>query len=215
MQIPAIVHLGAVVFVCLLIAGCGTTPPPTAAPTSQFPTLSGPVVRRTLPPTWTPTPSPRPSATPTLTHTPEPTGTVNAAEICDALTADVGIEPGAIVRYSDPFVLNVALPLPDTSVELRFTGEDGSTNTFGVPGGRGGSFLLIFENLLPQPGPYTWALVVISPQYGDICAQSGAFTIRPLSPLRGEFGRLATWVATDFVPFTPTPTPAPTRETED
>lgn len=201
---------------CLLLAGLltgcgGTSPTATAAPTSRFPTLSGVVTRPPLPATWTPTPSPAPSFTPTITPSITPPATLSTDDICERLVAEIGINDGATYSYFDPFMVIVDFDVPDASVDVRFTArESGEVRGFEVPPGGSGSFLLSFDRLLPGDGDYMWNLSVNSAQYGRICQREGAFTIRALSPLRGEFGRLATWVAPGFTPFTATPTPSAT-----
>ena len=183
----------------ILLAACSSGPPPTPTITAT------PLVRSTLPPTWTPTASPSPappSATPTATHTLTPQPTLSPDEICAGFEVLYEIPPGARYDWDKIIPLLFTLESPDVTARFlavhRATGENQGLE---IPGGQ--SFVFEFPvNWLPRPGVYDWTLGVHSPAYGDICTRSG--TLTAVQPWLG-----AAPSATPAAEFTPEATAAP------
>lgn len=157
----------------VLLAACSSGPPPTPTVTAT------PLIRSTLPPTWTPTvtPSPAPpSATPTTTATLTPVPTLSADDICGGFTLLYEIPAGA--RYDWDKIIPLMFSIEAADVTVRFlavhraTGENQGAEIAG-----GQTFIFEFPvALLPRPGVYDWTLGVYSPTYGDICVRSGTLT---------------------------------------
>ncbi|MBL8161618.1 MAG: hypothetical protein JNJ61_06485 [Anaerolineae bacterium] len=181
----------AAVFCCLL-AACAA-PAPTATP---FPT-STPLPRATLPPTWTPTatatPAP-PTATRTATPTPSVTPTLSAEAICEQfwLVHNLVASPGRLlyIAWDMPITVLASTPASDLTVRLSFTPASGADGIGAdLPGGQ--SIGLNFPaRELGAPGQYAWSLMLISPQYGEICAQGGIFALTGRESTRAEERRM-------------------------
>lgn len=187
----------------VVLAGCGS---PAAVETSDAPAMSAtPLTRPTLPPEWTPTftvtPAP-PTATATLRPTATPMPTLTVADICREFTWETNFSPdpqtGGAHRFDGDGVVSVLATTPTVDLQVRFQLtiiETGETDYFDMPGGQMVG-LNYGVKYLPQPGTYEWALLVISPLYGEICRQGGEF------------------VVTSIVPSTATPTPTATSSPE-
>ena len=121
--------------ILLLGAACtpGITPTPTitpsVTPTARFSTHEGPIVRATLPPTWTPTPTPLPTetftptpVTPTLTPSPIP----DLASLCPSVQVISSFADGHVFQWSDTIEVFFGTPLtavadPDTGAPIPLT----------------------------------------------------------------------------------------------
>ncbi len=173
----------------LLVSACGAAIPPTPTPAARQ--IVTPAPRGTLPPTWTASPTASITPTPSPTRTPTPAPTLSAADLCAGfeLLAEFATERTYPWGGYIPLLAN----LPNRDTLLRFTAThrtSGSGTGFEVPGGQMISVEIRID-ALPRPGPYDWELSLVSPQYGEICQQSGTFAAR--------------W---------PTPTPPPTLTPE-
>jgi hypothetical protein len=159
---------------CALVglAACSGTPaPPTATPT--------PIIRATLPPTWTPTPTPgiTPTDRPTITPTAAPT--LTRADVCDRFSVTRTFEDGT------RFVHNAEIPLffgvESFEVTVRFVATQrytGENLGIEVPGGEMFGMSLAAARL-PGHGLYDWRLSVVSPVDGELCARTGYFFVLP------------------------------------
>lgn len=149
----------------------GTTAPP------RIPTIAGDD-RPTLPPTWTatftPTDSP-PTATITPSPTPTITPTLSETAICDAFFTVNNIKPGQVLAWKSKITIYLNAVPPDSKVRFvavnHFTQKNLGAD---LPGGQSNIMELAVSNL-PGTGQYDWTLVVKTPNYGDICKQSGWF----------------------------------------
>jgi hypothetical protein len=181
----------AAVFCCLL-AAC-TAPTPTATP---IPTLT-PLPRATLPPTWTPTdtatPAP-PTATRTVTPTPSITPTLSAEAICEQfwLVHNLLPAPGQLLYLAWEISITILASTPSRDLTLRvsFTPVNGADGIGAdLPGGQ--NVALNFPaSELGAPGQYAWELALLSPQHGELCAQSGTFVLTGRESTRAEERRV-------------------------
>src|SRR5690606_8221078 len=141
------------------------TPPVATSTPALFPTMAGPVMEATLPPTWTPTFTPSP-APPTATETPAPTltlvPTLTAAEICAGLTLFYEIPERNVFRADEVIPLALDIVAPDVQVRFLMTHRRTGENQ-GVELAGGQSYLYEFAvSWLPVPGLYDWRIYVIS-----------------------------------------------------
>jgi hypothetical protein len=191
-------RLPAAFFALILLAACTSaitpTPAPptqTLAPTSRFSTHVGPVVRETLPPTWTQTPTPLPTftatatpVTPTATATPAP----SLADLCSSFTLEHAIANGQVFRWTDTLTMVIGTPLraitdPESEalipLTVRFLARnplDGENLGVQLPGGQVAIMELpIYQ--LPEPGFYLWNAAVHGEGIGEQCAQGGWFAV--------------------------------------
>lgn len=68
-------------------------------------------------------------------------------------------------------------PARDLTLRISFTPTSGGTGIGAdLPGGQSIGLSFPARELGP-PGQYAWALTLISPQYGEICGQSGRFVL--------------------------------------
>ncbi len=185
--------------ILLLSAACtsGVTPTPTSTPsvtpTSRFSTHVGPIVRATLPPTWTLTPTPLPTATftptpvtPTLTASPIP----SLADLCDSLQVVSSFDDGHVFRWTDTIELFYGTPLtavadPATGAPIALTvhflathSDSGKNLGVEVVGGQIFGMELPADQL-PLPGDYTWQITVSGDGIDDQCLHSGTFSVLP------------------------------------
>ncbi len=199
--------------VALLFAACSpvvvtpTPAPPTAAltltPTLRFSTHTGPVVRATLPPTWTETPTPLPTSTPTATPiTPTATATPAPllADLCPSFTVTRRFTDGHIFGWSESLTLVFGTNLsavtdPATGkvipVTVRFLATnplDGKNLGAQLAGGQVAILELpIYQ--LPEPGFYTWKAAVYGEGIDEMCVQRGWFVVVRTD---GDLANLAT-----------------------
>lgn len=190
-----ITALGAV----FAFAACSATPTPTPSitptpmPTSRFSTHVGPVVRETLPPTWTSTPTPTASRTstptpitPTATATPVP----DLASLCDSFQFINSVADGHAFQWSDTIQMIYGTPLttvrdPDTGalvpLTIRFLATHTATGeNLGVQMDGGQVFgMELSVDQLPHPGAYTWRLAVSGDGIADQCVHTGSFFVYP------------------------------------
>jgi hypothetical protein len=183
-------------FAALLIcAACSGTPTPTpTTPASPTPTLhlsthAGPLVRATLPPTWTTTPTPLPTATltptpvtPTATLTPVP----SLAELCDSFTVDYAFDDGHSFRWNETIAMLFGTPFsavrdPATQRVVPLTVRWLATHrlsgeNLGVEVGGGQRFGMELPiSRLPRPGFYEWTVAVYGDGIGEQCRHTGIF----------------------------------------
>lgn len=182
----------------MALAACTSapTPPPatatlTPSPTSRFSTHEGPIIRATLPPTWTITPSPLPTSTPTatpVTPTMTPTAVPALADLCPSFTLTHALTDGHVYGWSETLTLVLGTEL--TAVTDPATGEtvplavrflatnplDGKNLGAQLPGGQVAILELpIYQ--LPEPGLYRWQASVYGEGIGDQCVRSGWFIV--------------------------------------
>ncbi len=185
--------------VLLLSAACtsGVTPTPTITPsvtsTARFSTHEGPIVRATLPPTWTPTPTPLPTetftptpVTPTLTASPVP----SLADLCDSLQVVSGFDDGHVFQWTDTIEVFFGTQLttvadPDTgaliTLTVRFLAtHSASGENLGAQLAGGQVFgMELPVDQLPLPGDYTWQIAVSGDGIDDQCVHTGSFSVLP------------------------------------
>lgn len=181
----------------LLAAACA--PPPadsSLTPTpGRLPTLDGPPVLRTLPPTWTPTFTPSPQPPPTDTPTPSPTATPALDALCEQFVASISVRPRQLIDWEGGFQMAFVNPWLATPIQFLAVHRRSGEN-LGVQFPPGGQYVIWFRaDSLPLPGVYDWTMSLLSPDYGPSCTQEGSFTVRP--PRRA-----------DSESATPTPAPA-------
>ncbi len=175
----------------LFLAACRPAPVPSALPppatetlapteTSRFQPYTGPLVRATLPPTWTPTfpPSPAPpTLTPTPTRTPTPAPTLTVAQVCDGFSVTDNLTDGQHLTTADNLTMIFGTTAPEGVI--RFLARlRGSEKNLGVqaPGGQMLEMQLALARL-PGPGTYDWTLLVHVDTYGDLCRRGGWFVL--------------------------------------
>ncbi len=183
----------------LLCAACtsGVTLTPTitpsVTPTSRFSTHVGPVVRATLPPTWTPTPTPLPTRTLTPTPvTPTPTASPvpSLADLCDSLQVVSGFDDGHVFQWTDTIEVFFGTPLTDVAdpktgapiaLTVRFLAtHSASGENLGAQLAGGQIFgMELPVDQLPQPGDYTWQIAISGDGIDDQCLHSGSFSVLP------------------------------------
>ena len=184
--------------VLLLSAACtsGVVTPtitPSVTPTARFNTHVGPIVRATLPPTWTPTPTPLPTetftptpVTPTLTASPIP----SLADLCDSFQVVSSFDDGYSFRWSDTIEMIYGTSLttvadPTTGAPIALTIRFLATHTasgenLGVQLGGGQIFAMQLPAAqLPSPGAYTWRIAVSGDGIDDQCVHTGTFSVQP------------------------------------
>jgi hypothetical protein len=166
----------------LLVACQPVTPTATqmVTPTGRFPTLAGPAVQRTLPPTWTPSPTATITLTATLTRTPTAIPTQTAAEICESFELLHDFTDRIVYGWGDYIPLLLTLHSPEGTAHFELTNrQTGDGRGFDFPGGSGVG-VEFWMNALPSPGTYDWTLSVQTEVYGAICEQSGTvIVLRP------------------------------------
>jgi hypothetical protein len=181
----------------LICAACsGTaTPTPTATlsptPTLHLSTHAGPLVRATLPPTWTETPTSHPTRTftpspviPTVTLTPVP----NLAELCASFSVDYEFPDGHTFRWGDTITMlfgttlsAVRDPVTQTVVPLTvrwLATHPLSSENLGIELAGGQLFgMELPVSRLPRPGYYQWKAAVYGEGIGEQCQQTGYFFV--------------------------------------
>jgi hypothetical protein len=171
-------------FLLIILPACSPAPASQTAaprPTSAFATVSGPVTRQTLPPTWTPSATATPSRTPTLTRTPTPVPTRSEADICAGFQLMHDFSGRLQYGWGDYIPIFAALDDPGSSLYFRATHRPSGEGTgFELPAGGQAVGIEFQIRALPRPGPYDWEMGVRSPVYGDICGIGGSFlALRP------------------------------------
>ena len=161
------------------IAACQSAAPSSVTPstTSRFATVVGPIVQKTLPPSWTPSPTPTITPTRTPTLTPSVTPTESPEDICAGfkLLYDFSGQQRYAMDGYIPIILTLDSPSASIHFEAvqRFSGE---SKGFDLPGG--GSISMTFHiSALPGPGLYDWTLSARSDSYGDLCTLQGRFLV--------------------------------------
>jgi hypothetical protein len=160
---------------CLLLLGiamaaCRPAAPPPAPPAT-------PIVRSTLPPTWTPSPTWTVTPTATATATPSVTPTESAEDLCAGFSLLYDFTQRQVYSQASYVPIIVQLNSPNAVLHFRASRSDtGDGRGFELPGGR--TIAMEFHlDALPGPGDYDWTMAVHSEQYGDLCAISGSFTV--------------------------------------
>lgn len=192
----------ALTLVWLLLAACSPAPvipTDTPRPTSIYATVAGPIIRETLPPTWTPSPTATQTLTPTITHTPTPVPTQSEADICAGFR--VLHDFGGRMTYDWDDYIPIFATLHDREAALYFKAvrqPDGEGVGFELPAGGQAVGIEFQISALPSPGSYDWEFGVRHPAHGDICQITGSFLVfRP--------------TATPIITFTPEATEEPTE----
>lgn len=168
---------------CLVcVSGCAAPRPPTRPllpTTTLFVEL---LPRPSLPPTWTPAPTetPIPSVTPLPTETPVPT--LSAEALCKTFGLISAPTSGGQFEYDGKVTFGWTNLPPDVRLSLTITlrgGKQGIRLDVDAPG----------DNLVPIPltrlpdessGTYDWKVWLQSPQYGEVCIQTGYFIRKEL-----------------------------------
>ncbi|MEZ4671344.1 MAG: hypothetical protein R3E39_25865 [Anaerolineae bacterium] len=182
-------EIRSLMLVGVVLAGCGAAQNPGTSETIVASATT--IVRLTLPPEWTLTPTYTP-APPTATATRRPTSTpvptLTAEDVCRAFTWETNFSPdsqtGEAHRFGGDAVISVLATTPTTDLQVRFTltiVETGESDHFDMPGGQMVG-LNYGVKYLPQTGTYNWSLMVISPQYGELCQQKGEFVVTSIVP---------------------------------
>lgn len=174
------------------------TPAPTLAPTntSRFNTVSAPVVRATLPPTWTPTPLRTDLPAPTRLHsqptsTPLPPPTLD--DVCLNLLASPGFVEGEVFTREDTIPLSYGTAYrsvlnPRTNevetfyvqVAFRHKASDDELVFTAPPGDLYG--VLVDGTELGFAGVYEWTVSIIGSPLGEQCIKSGTFVLEDPPP---------------------------------
>ncbi len=115
---------------------------------------------------------------------------MSAAAICDTFYLNTNLHSGQIFAWDHQVSLYVDTVPSDVTVRFlavhHFSGDNRGAD---LPGGQSNILQLPIKNL-PQTGQYDWTLVVESPAYGDLCAQSGWFIAAGRNSTRPEENRM-------------------------
>lgn len=171
------------------------TPTPTPSATTPalppFPTYIGPLIRATLPPSWTPTFTPTASdtwtptpITPTATLTPVP----QLTDLCASLVVQPEFVQGHTFQWNDTITLIYGSPLTSVSasdqgtpvpIRVRFLAlHVQSGENLGVQLDGGQTFAMQLPvNRLPHPGYYRWTVTIYGDGIGDRCPHTGSFFV--------------------------------------
>lgn len=181
----------------LMCAACSAavtptpTTPPFTTPTLRLSTHAGPLVRATLPPTWTETPTPLPTLTPTPTPI-TPTATLTPVpsldELCASFSVDAAFEDGHTFRWNESIAVLFGTTLsavrdPATQAVVPLTVRWLATHALsgenlGVELQGGELFgMELPVNRLPRPGYYGWSVAIYGDGIGEQCKQGGYFFV--------------------------------------
>ena len=223
-------RVAALIVILAICAACASTPSPTPATPTQptwtatlpLSTHAGPLLRATLPATWTETPTATDTLTPTATPvTPTATATQvpQLADLCPSLTVSAQFANGSTFHWNKTIVMTLGTPLTAVldpvsgktdNLTVRFLAVNLLTRqNLGVQLNGG---LVAFMELpiheLPGPGFYSWKVAVYGDSIGERCTQGGFFVVsRTADDLM---------TATALASITPSPTAVITEEaTED
>ncbi len=187
---------------------------PTPIDVSQLPTIP-PGSRPTLPATWTPTATATITTTPTITDTPSVTPTLSADAVCADNAIGLSVAEDGVYTRNDSVQVVIDLEDPAATGTLVLTSEaTGADETLMFTGGQNTLGLLSLD-LESGPGEYTWRTFIETPTYAAICEQSGAFTLRVLSPVEVMQQALEDVQATaQAVPVTPAAEASPEATAE-
>jgi hypothetical protein len=167
-----------------LLVGCTGTPSPTPtnvaiAPTEtpNFVVVTGEGVRPTLPPAWTPTDTPTsvpPTLTPSITPTFTPSPTFTVDEMCTHFT--VVNTP----RSGRPYLTGAIVPFmyyaefPDALIRIYIVNEETGED---IEGSYPSAVSIATQFPMDVEGTYEWTIGLVTQTYGEICQQTGTFTV--------------------------------------
>jgi len=212
-----------------LCAACSAKPTPLPKPSATVPlttnvplsTHIGPIVRETLPSTWTEMPTPSPTLTPTatpVTPTARPTAIPALADLCATFTVNYQFPDNLTFHWNNAIVMTLGTPLmtvldPATNKPVALTVRFLAVNLLNQQNQGAqlyGGLVAIMElpiSALPGPGLYHWTAAVYGDGIGQRCTQQGYFVV-----LRTAEDIMT---ATAFASITPTVTPTMTLATDE
>ena len=171
----------ALTLVWLVLAACSpavVTPTATTRPTSVFATVAGPVIRETLPPTWTPSATATITRTPTITPTPSPVPTQSVDDICTGFKILYDFGGRMTYDWGDYIPIFATLEDMQSSLYFKATHQPGGEGAgFELPAGGQAVGIEFQISALPSPGSYEWEFGVRHPAHGDICKITGSFLV--------------------------------------